>query len=308
MIMPAARHRITDLNHLPLSLKLGNTPSNLLNWGFIDAQPWRNYLHTHSCFEVCYAFQGAGIFRIMDTDHQVNAGQVFVARPGEPHEIIANQTDPLGIYFWAYTLNTPAETPPAPTGIDALLDAFRTTQRWVGEAPSMQPTLDLLVEEIAGQEAGYQEAIPGLVLKLLLDTCRAVVQVPIRAAAPAAPRYSSRELTAHRIAAYLHDNYSRPVSIRDVAAQVHLSERHTNRLFRDVMGASITDYLTELRLDIAGRLLIERTLSIKEVAHAVGYSDTRYFTTLFHHRMGLPPATFRRRNGTRLVDPKSPFG
>lgn len=67
-------------------------------------------------------------------------------------------------------------------------------------------------------------------------------------------------------------------------------------------GQTILQALTGLRMDRAQRLLLDRELSIKEVAHAVGYGDIHYFTTLFHRHSGMPPATFRRKNGTRVLD------
>jgi len=302
MMTSTPRHRITDLNLLPISLEIGNSTSDLINWGFIEPRPWRNYLHTHSFFEVCYAFQGRGVFRILDLETPVEAGHLFIAKPGERHEIISSDHDPLGIYFWAYTLARPRDCGLDAAAVDALLMAFMSANCWVSDrVPTLQSTLDLLVGEIVRQDVGYADAIQGLVLKVLLDTCRSVVPTLLAADAPPQPRQSAATATARHIATYLQDNYSRPILIRDVAAQVHLSERHCNRLFRATMGVSIADYLTALRMDVASRLLLEQRLSIKEVAHATGYPDTRYFTTLFHRRMGLPPATFRRLNGTQVL-------
>ncbi|MBZ0287834.1 MAG: AraC family transcriptional regulator, partial [Anaerolineae bacterium] len=221
-----------------------------------------------------------------------------VARPGEPHEIIASEEDPLGIYFWWYTLVPSHIGGSDPVG--RLLQAFIESQRWVSDrVPAMQTTLGLLTLEITRREAGYPLIIQGLVTKLLLDTARAVTDVPF--SAPERPTVNPDEDVVHQITRYLHDNYSRPIQVRDVAAQVHLSERHTNRLFRRVMGLPIKDYLTVYRLKIAAQLLLNRNLTITEIAHATGYHDVRYFIALFRHRTGLTPAAFRRRGGTAFL-------
>ncbi len=94
---------------------------------------------------------------------------------------------------------------------------------------------------------------------------------------------------------YLHTHSFFEVSLRDVAAQVHLSKRHINRVFHRKMGISIMEYLTSVRMDHAAHLLLERHRPTKEVAHAVGYPDVRYFITVFQRRMGLTPAAFRRQ-------------
>ena len=293
------RQRFIDLNQLSLSLHVGGFSAEILGWGFFEPRWWRNYLHSHSCFEICYAFAGRGTFRMLDTEYTVRAGDVFVAKPGEPHEIVSSEEEPLGIYFWSHTLLPATQRHTAFGGSDALLHAFRTTRQWVSDrVEAMQPTLDLLVEEIVRKQPGYVQVIDGLVVKLLLDTARAVVDVPIMAE-PAAR--GAADALAHQIAAYLRDNYSRPIAIRDVAAQVHLSERHTSRLFRETMGASIKSYLTALRLEVATQLLLDRHLSIQAVALASGYPDTRYFTTLFRRYMGSTPGRFRHTEGTQIL-------
>lgn len=289
------RQRFTDLRALSLHLQLGNFAAQILGWGFFEPRWWRNYLHVHSFFEVCYAYAGSGTFQINGVIYPVQAGDVFIARPAEPHEIISSEADPLGIYFWSYTLVPPqSKTPPNP--IDALLHAFFTTPQWVSaDVPAMERTLEMLTEEIALKGIGYGESVRGLVIKLLLDTARAVTPLSLPEDAPA---HSPTEAIVKDIARYLRDNYSRPVMVRDVAAQVHLSERHTNRLFRQVMGVSIKDYLTDFRLGVAKQLLVNRQLGVSEVAYATGYRDVRHFITIFRQRTGFTPAAFREKGGT----------
>jgi AraC-like DNA-binding protein len=295
-MMDIPRSRFTDLRSLTLAVKLGSFSARLRGWGFFEPVWWRNYLHVHSYFEICYAWQGRGLFRINGVDYPVNAGEVFVAKPDEPHEIISSEDDPLGIYFWSYTL----VPPPSPTeqgDIDALLYAFMDSRRWVQVSPPMQRTLELLTEEIVRREPGYAQAIEALVSKLLLDTARAVTDV----ISSGQPEHNVNEALVRDMVRYLHDNYTRAIRVRDVAAQVHLSERHTNRLFRQVMGVSIKEYLTNFRLEIAAQLLLNRQSSVTEVAFATGYHDVRYFITLFRQHTGFTPAAFQRRDGTRFV-------
>jgi len=68
-----SRRRFTDLNMLSLTLRLGNFTGEILSWGLMEPRWWRNYLHTHSFFEVCYAFCGRGTFRMLDTPYAVHA-------------------------------------------------------------------------------------------------------------------------------------------------------------------------------------------------------------------------------------------
>lgn len=305
MALSSPGYHFIDLNLLPVSLHIGHFHGEMRSWGFIEPERgWgRNYLHTHSFFEVCYAFQGGGVFHIQDASHEIRAGEVFIAKPGERHEIMSSGDVPLGLYFWSYTLVSGQGADPAATSVDALLTAFVAATRAVGyPSHTMRSTLDLLTEEITRKEPGYGPIIEGQAAKLVIDTARAVVDV---ARIPADPLTGSAkdhaEVVAQQIARYLRDNRGRPLSLRDVAAQVHLSERHINRVFHRTMGVSIMEYLTSVRMDHAAHLLLERYAPTKEVAHAVGYPDVRYFTTVFRQRMGLTPAAFRRQGGTRFL-------
>ena len=293
-----ARNRFTELRSLPLTVPLGGFSARIRGWGFYEPQWWRNYLHIHSFFEVCYAYAGHGLFHINGADHEVAAGQVFVARPGETHEIISATDDPLGIYFWSYTLIPPAQSQ---TETDGLLHAFLAASSAISaDVPAMQPTLELLTEEIAQRAAGYQQVVQALVVKLLLDTARAVTDVPPSSGDGHA--LESAETLVQDMTRYLRDNYQRPVRVRDVAAQVHLSERHTNRLFRERMGVSIKAYLTRFRLEIAAQHLLNHQMTVTEVAYASGYRDVRHFITQFRQHTGLTPTAFRQQGGTEFLN------
>jgi len=294
--------RFSDLNDLAIHFTIGAHAVQVVYWGFIPPEWWRNYLHVHSFFEVCYAFAGRGTFRIDESDYTVTAGDVFIAPPRLAHEIIASTDDPLGIYFWAYSLTevTPARDEPSDLGT-LLRDFIRSTRYVSARAPSMQTLLDLLTAEIIDPVPGIVQSVQGLVSKLVIDTARAGVDVAGMVPIAASAGKSAAERTTQTILRYLHDNYARPLTLRDAAAQVHLSERHTNRLFKKQTGQSIADYLAAHRLKTASALLLDPTCSIKAVARLSGYPDVRYFTTVFRRHTGLTPAKYRKQHGTQFL-------
>lgn len=297
--MNTPRQRFTDLNTVPLHLTLGSFNTEILGWGFISGEWWRNYLHVHSFFEICYAFAGRGEFKICGENHEIKAGDVFVAKPDEPHEIIADKKEPLEIYFWSYTLVPPAKRQTGSNDIDTLLRAFLTTAKRVQhDMVLMEKTLELLVDEVVKREVGYSQVIQGLVTKLLLDTARAVTNVHVPSAQVLR---SPGDAAVDLMMRYLHDNYDRAISVSDVAAQVHLSERHARRLFLEATEKTMKEYLTSLRLDVAKQRLLGEDVSISEVAYGVGFNDVRHFSTTFRSVVGVTPSEFREKGGTRFL-------
>lgn len=67
------------------------------------------------------------------------------------------------------------------------------------------------------------------------------------------------------------------------------------RLFRTSLDSSPYRVLTRLRMQRAVRLLVERELSVKEIAARVGYDNALNFSTEFRKRYGVPPSAYRRR-------------
>ncbi len=82
-------------------------------------------------------------------------------------------------------------------------------------------------------------------------------------------------------------------SIRDLASKVALSPAHLQRLFKHETGAQLGSLLAERRLQRAAELLTVSNLSIKEIAHSVGYRHHSSFVRAFQRRFAQAPKHFR---------------
>ena len=297
-----------ELNKLALAFPLGSFRCEMIYWGWLGDKFWRNYMHVHTFYEICYAFEGAGTFETGGDLYRIKPGEVFVAKPREEHEIISSRAKPLGIFFWSYTLtpsHTPAQAPQQHDDpVDRLIHAFIESKRWVSaDAAGMHRTLQLIVEEIAARRPGYVSLIEGLARKLVIDTARAVVDAEILSEQPLPRTDHPEKQTIERALRYMRDNHGRGLAVSEVAGQVSLGERHLNRLFQKHLKHSPLDALTRIRIESASQLLLDRTLAIKDIAARVGYPDVRYFTTVFRQATQVTPAAYRRGNGTSWVDP-----
>jgi AraC-like DNA-binding protein len=72
------------------------------------------------------------------------------------------------------------------------------------------------------------------------------------------------------------------------------SPAYFSRLFRHQFGCTPQQYLLARRIERARQLLLESDLSVKQVAHSLGYRDVFFFTRQFTAHVGQPPAAFRR--------------
>jgi AraC-like DNA-binding protein len=296
----AAADRFVDLAGLLESCEVDGFRADFVSWGHYRPAYWRNYWHSHSFHEVCLAYAGEGRFNSGSTEYAVSPGTVFLARPGDVHEIESSRTDPLGIAFWGFTFRS-VSAAAAPTGWWSGLtrsDGPVVSTRVGGLAA----TIAGLTAEAAAPQSGYQACMSALGSALVLDTARAFALDDDLAldAGDALSRSRDRvRVLVDLMQRHLMDNLARPVTVRDVAAAVHLSERHTERLFQQETGESLMAALRRMRLDLAAQLLLDRSVTVGEVARACGYSDVRPFSTAFRRQHGQSPSAFRAGGGTR---------
>jgi two-component system response regulator YesN len=92
---------------------------------------------------------------------------------------------------------------------------------------------------------------------------------------------------------FIEDNFREYVTLETAAQAVYLSPVYLSFLFKQVQGINLSDYLTEIRISEARRLLAETSLKTYEVALRSGYQDEKYFCRLFKKRTGLTPTEYR---------------
>lgn len=93
----------------------------------------------------------------------------------------------------------------------------------------------------------------------------------------------------------LQRDFSRPVLIRALAEQAHLTERTFLRRFLGATGLKPTEYLQRLRIQKACELIESNGLTVEKVAAAVGYEDLSAFRKTFIKLTGQTPKEFKKR-------------
>ncbi|QEQ97785.1 AraC family transcriptional regulator [Neptunomonas concharum] len=92
---------------------------------------------------------------------------------------------------------------------------------------------------------------------------------------------------------YLDQHFEQPVSLALLSTIAHLSRRQLSELFKQEIGMTPHQYLTEKRMQQAWKLLEAQQLSIQEVADQVGYNNLSAFSDRFKKYFGYSPRHFR---------------
>lgn len=90
-------------------------------------------------------------------------------------------------------------------------------------------------------------------------------------------------------------NLDRTLDIALIAEKLHVTREHLTRVFRSQTGMSPGQFAGAERMRVAARLLIDNTLSIKEIAERLGYDSASSFARTFKTHFGISPASYKTR-------------
>lgn len=98
-----------------------------------------------------------------------------------------------------------------------------------------------------------------------------------------------------KIVNYIRNDYSNPdMNLDMLAQQLGISSSYCGKKFKEIIGMSVTDYITKTRIEQARELLIkEPEKEIAMVAIEVGFRSQGYFATKFREYYGVSPSKFR---------------
>jgi len=110
-----------------------------------------------------------------------------------------------------------------------------------------------------------------------------------------------------RVHAYLKDNFTRPISLGEVAELANMSESAFSHFFKRSTNKSFTQFLIDLRLGHAARLLLETQENISQICYACGFNNVSNFNRLFKKHKGTTPQDYRKLFYTTPVKTPSQF-
>lgn len=96
---------------------------------------------------------------------------------------------------------------------------------------------------------------------------------------------------------FIEDNYADPnLSTNSVSEKVMMSPVYLGMIFRDAPSKSIYDYISDVRLSKAEKLLRDTDYTIAEILEKIGWENQKYFYVKFKKHFGVTPSTYRINN------------
>ena len=101
---------------------------------------------------------------------------------------------------------------------------------------------------------------------------------------------------------FIQKNFSRKLSLDEIASASGLSAPYFSTIFKKEMGENLSSYLNRLRVEKANRLLAETDLSLGKIADSCGFEDQSWFSKIYKTYTGISPGKYRQKKKTPVPD------
>lgn len=236
-----------------------------MEWRGIREQS-QSRVHTHDYVEIFYFAGGRADIVTTDQTYHVALYDMIVYPVGTPHSV-RWQTDQVR-HTYSLGLVAPGFTP----GHTLHLRDTDGTLKWLVEQIHREYNAKVRDEALA---LCYAQALLRLIARRTGD-----------APASADP--------VERVQQFIEENYMQALTLKTLAALLPVSESYLSRVFRRQTGMTCMQYLQQVRVEAARRLLQQTDLSVEAVAGAVGYVSSKHFARVFREAVGQSPRAFRQ--------------
>lgn len=242
--------------------------------------------HWHRDFEMLRAVDGEMDCFVNGEHIKLKAGQAIFVNSGRLHYGYSRMRRDCGYRFVVYhPLLLGAFTP-----IGALIDSLIASDNqnwWLFD--EQDETGRKAIEHM---EAVYQASRDGNTL-LMQAHCAALTHVVCKLSERKAPVQPNQDWeTLKRMTGYIQEHYAERITLADIAAAGAVCRSICCRMFREKIGITPNQYLTQYRLDKACALLLQGK-SITDAALTCGFHSGSYLAEIFKKTYGMTPRAYK---------------
>jgi AraC-like DNA-binding protein len=251
--------------------------------------------HFHPEYQLGIVLQGAGHRIVGDNIAPLEAGDISLLGPNLPHawqfendSRAPRELHAVIVYFKEDALGPEFFRRPEAQRIQRLLQRSSTGLQILGRT---RREVARLLEALPRLE-GFARVLSLLQMLHLLAQSEEVVPICSAGFMPRGPDRDGERL--RRICDLIQQRLAEPLHRDEIAKQAHFSPSAFSRFFKARTGKTFHDFVTELRVGRACRLLGEQELSVTEIAFACGFTSIASFNRSFRRAKNAAPTAYRR--------------
>lgn len=253
--------------------------------GYSQCEPLHSYgpaARPH--YIIHYILEGKGIYQINGQKYELKKGQGFLIEP-DTLTFYQSDTKEPWTYLWIGFNGTRARQIIHDIGLNSGQLTFQCT--YGNELK--QIVLDMLKHTKSNISNGYY--LQGK-LNEFFSVLTREMELEESADSSAKNNYIQEAI------AFIRSNYSRGISVNDIALHLNVNRSYLYTLFKQELELSPKEFLTSFRVSRAKEQLTLTDSSIEHIARSCGYHDTLVFSKSFKSQVGLTPSEYRKKSRT----------
>ena len=238
--------------------------------------------HKHEDIEIVCVDSGVCIIKLQDENKYVyiNKGEGIIIYPGTIHTFIIDDKSKCRVTQIQFTLADIED-----------VNELSKSYKFINSLYSKKPyeTFDNCLEvkgciNRINNNMGSNSLIMLYILELVVHLSNSLSSID---------NNEVKDKKLQQIIEYINMHLSEKIVIEDMCDEFNISSRYLRKKFNDTLGINVNHYITLMRINLAKKLLAERTLSIVQVAGESGFGSSQYFSHVFKKMVGVTPTQYR---------------
>jgi AraC-like DNA-binding protein len=281
----------------PVSVKLTNSPQSSFKYKKIHLPEFEFNWHCHPEYEIMFMVNSKGKRFIGDSIAYYEFGDMFLIGPNLPHTWYTNTANNKLPYHEAIQIQflenvaglNLREAPEFMTVAQLFNHASRGLQI---KGATRDKVAEIMIR--MENEKGLERLVSLLEIFHVLeetDTDKIEYLSTVELSQEFLPELQTR---IDKVCTFINQNYKNRLNLEDAARIANMSITAFSRFFKKSTGKTFVQYVNELRIGRACKLLIESQLSIAEICYEVGFNNLSNFNRRFFERHQMSPRQYRQ--------------
>ena len=239
----------------------------------------------HTFYEMQYALKGDILMTVGESHDIVCKESQFIIIPPHTYHAITSSSESGAKFIMAFSLSSPDAK------IKNLLQYLENPIPF-NDHDELKNLIVMILNKAYDQTQLSDEIISRLVESFLLQILE--LMIPKKATRSTSTKMPINDYRVHQITEYITKMCGIGISVSDIAVKYNMSERHLNRIFKEITGQTVKEIIDHEKLHKIEELISTTTLSLYEISELCGFMDEYSMNKFFRRHELMNLSDYRR--------------
>jgi len=243
--------------------------------------------HIQACDEITYAISGTAKIYSGNDCCDLHTGEIHYIKKDVPHKIVANDETNFRYICIGFIPDSNC------TDIQIFTDAVKDINWFISnDTVKLKLTLEMLFDELYIADTSTPSMLSAYMKQILISTARLYNG---KEALSTKESNSTSNFAVYNVLKYIDRNYASITNTKQISEALSYSNFYISHLFKEKIGLSVKEYLTQKKMIAAAHFLAENNLAVSEVSEQLSFGTTHTFSQAFKKYYGVSPTEYKKQ-------------